>query len=61
MSGSTLGLRLVSTRTPTRGPTPRTGPRGHADGMNNIAVYLINASLILLVIRQIREHPLDAR
>ena len=29
--------------------------------MNNISVYLINASLILLVIRQIREHPLDAR
>jgi hypothetical protein len=29
--------------------------------MNNISTYLINASLILLVIRQIREHPLDAR
>ena len=29
--------------------------------MNNISMYLINASLILLVIRQIREHPLDAR
>ena len=29
--------------------------------MNNITMYLINASLILLVIRQIREHPLDAR
>ncbi|HEV3287388.1 MAG TPA: hypothetical protein VG123_00185, partial [Streptosporangiaceae bacterium] len=29
--------------------------------MNNISVYLVNASLILLVIRQIREHPLDAR
>jgi hypothetical protein len=29
--------------------------------MNNITIYLINASLILLVIRQIREHPLDAR
>jgi hypothetical protein len=29
--------------------------------MNNISVYLINVSLILLVIRQIREHPLDAR
>ena len=27
----------------------------------NITTYLINASLILLVIRQIREHPLDAR
>jgi hypothetical protein len=29
--------------------------------MNNISIYLINAILILLVIRQIREHPLDAR
>jgi hypothetical protein len=29
--------------------------------MNTITTYLINASLILLVIRQIREHPLDAR
>jgi hypothetical protein len=29
--------------------------------MNNISTYLVNASLILLVIRQIREHPLDAR
>jgi hypothetical protein len=29
--------------------------------MNNITMYLINASLIFLVIRQIREHPLDAR
>jgi len=29
--------------------------------MNNISMYLINASLIFLVIRQIREHPLDAR
>jgi hypothetical protein len=29
--------------------------------MNNITMYLVNASLIFLVIRQIREHPLDAR
>ena len=29
--------------------------------MNNITTYLISAGLILLVIRQIREHPLDAR
>jgi hypothetical protein len=29
--------------------------------MNNITTYLISASLILLVIRQIREHPLDTR
>jgi hypothetical protein len=29
--------------------------------MNDITTYLISASLILLVIRQIREHPLDVR
>src|SRR5580704_16335686 len=29
--------------------------------MNNITMYLVNASLIVLVIRQIREQPLDAR
>ena len=29
--------------------------------MSNITTYLISASLILLVIRQVREHPLDAR
>jgi len=29
--------------------------------MSNINVYVINALLVLLVIRQIREHPLDAR
>src|SRR6201989_98821 len=37
------------------------GAREHAEGMSNITTYLINVSLILLVIRQIREHPLDAR
>ena len=35
--------------------------REHADGMSNITTYLISAGLILLVIRQIRQHPLDAR
>jgi hypothetical protein len=29
--------------------------------MNTIAMYVINAILVLLVIRQIREHPLDLR
>ena len=29
--------------------------------MSNITTYLVSASLILLVVRQIREHPLDAR
>jgi DNA-binding NarL/FixJ family response regulator len=29
--------------------------------MNNIGMYVINAVLVLMVIRQIREHPLDLR
>jgi hypothetical protein len=29
--------------------------------MNNTSVYVINAILVLMVIRQIREHPLDLR
>jgi hypothetical protein len=29
--------------------------------MSTITTYLVSASLILLVIRQVREHPLDAR
>ena len=29
--------------------------------MNNITTYLVSAILILMIIRQIREHPLDAR
>jgi len=51
----------MSTRAPTPGPTRRTGVREQAEGMSNITTYLISASLILLVIRQIREQPLDAR
>ena len=38
--------------------TRPTGPARHAGGMN---IYLINALLILLVVRQIREHQLDLR
>lgn len=38
--------------------TRPTGPARHADGMN---MYLINALLVLLVVRQIREHQLDLR
>src|SRR6202035_2082061 len=38
--------------------TRPTGPARHAGGMN---IYLINALLVLLVVRQIREHQLDAR
>ena len=29
--------------------------------MSSVSVYVINALLVLLVIRQIREHPLDLR
>ncbi len=32
----------------------------HCDGMN-INMYVINAILVLMVVRQIREHPLDLR
>jgi hypothetical protein len=38
--------------------TRLTGPARHAGGMN---IYLINALLVLLVVRQIREHQLDLR
>ena len=48
----------MSTRTATRGLTPRRGLARHAGGMN---IYLINALLVLLVVRQIREHQLDLR
>jgi hypothetical protein len=38
----------------------RTGAVRHADGMN-INMYVINAILVLMVVRQIREHSLDLR
>ena len=38
--------------------TRPTGPARHAGGMN---IYLINALLVLLVVRQVREHQLDLR
>ena len=50
----------MSTRTPARGLTPRMGAARHADGMN-INMYVINAILVLMVVRQIREHSLDLR
>jgi hypothetical protein len=50
----------VSTRTPTRGPMLRMGAARHCDGMN-INMYVINAILVLMVVRQIREHQLDLR
>jgi hypothetical protein len=43
---------------PTRGLTRPPVPWGHAGGMN---MYLINALLVLLVLRQIREHQLGLR
>jgi hypothetical protein len=35
-------------------------PAGTVDGMN-INMYVINAILVLMVVRQVREHPLDLR
>ena len=40
--------------------TPWMGAARHADGMN-INMYVINAILVLMVVRQIREHSLDLR
>ena len=57
---STRGWMRESTRTPTRGPTLRALPAGTVDGMN-INMYVINAILVLMVVRQIREHLLDLR
>ena len=57
---STRGLRPLST--PYCHPWADAGgvPGGTVDGMS-INMYVINAILVLMVIRQIREHPLDAR
>jgi hypothetical protein len=51
-------LIRVSTRAATRGLTRWHGPARHAGGIN---IYLLNALLVLLVVRQIREHQLDLR
>jgi hypothetical protein len=58
--GTPGGLSGTSTRTPIHGPTLRGAARRHAHVMN-INMYVINAILILMVIRQVREHPLDLR
>ena len=50
----------MSTPTPTRGLTPRRGAARHPGGMS-LNMYLINALLVLMVIRQVREHSLDLR
>jgi hypothetical protein len=57
---STHGLTSGSTHEPTPGPTLEPGAKAHGIGMN-INVYVINAILVLMVIRQIREHSLDLR
>ena len=58
MGGSACGLIPgVNPDSHPRADAPARG-QGHAGGMN---IYLINALLILLVIRQIREHQLDLR
>lgn len=58
--GSAWGWRPVSTWTPTRGLTLRMGVARHCDGMS-MNMYVINAILVLMVVRQIREHSLDLR
>ena len=60
LGSSTRGLRCTSTRTPSHGPTLDGEARRHAHVMNT-NMYVINAILILMVIRQVREHPLDLR
>src|SRR5712691_657889 len=57
-AGSTRGLTRRSTRIPTSGPTRRAGAGRQAHRMNT-TMYLINGMLVLLVVRQIREHRLD--
>jgi hypothetical protein len=46
---------------PIRGLTRRWAVGGKLGGMNTNSAYLINAILVLLVVRQIREHRLDLR
>ena len=52
--GLTPGFNLGSVH----GLTCPAGPARHACGMN---IYLVNTLLVLLVIRQVREHQLDLR
>src|ERR1022692_3241017 len=56
--GSAWGWGSVSTRTPTRGPMLPVAAARHPGGMN-INIYVVNAILVLMVVRQIREHRLD--
>src|ERR1017187_1649278 len=42
-------------------PARRWAAGGRLGGMNTNSAYLINAILVLLVVRQIREHRLDLR
>ena len=58
---STLGLRSRSTHFPIHAPTrPRAGG-GRLGVMNTTSAYIVNAILVLLVVRQIREHRMDLR
>ena len=50
----------MSTRTANHGVTLWMGAPRHCDGMN-INMYVINAILVLIVVRQIRERQLDLR
>jgi hypothetical protein len=58
---STRGLRRRSTWIPIRGPARRGAGSGRLKVMNTTSAYIVNAILVLLVVRQIREHRMDLR
>lgn len=58
---STRGLRRRSTLIPIRGPTRLCATDGRLVVMNTTSAYIVNAILVLLVVRQIREHKMDLR
>src|SRR5215469_2024921 len=58
---STRGLRCRSTRIPIRGPARRGAGSGRLKVMNTTTAYIVNALLVLLVVRQILWHRMDLR
>ena len=60
-SWPTRGLRGRSTRIPIRGPARRGAGSGRLEVMNTTTAYIVNAILVLMVIRQILWHRMDLR
>lgn len=58
---STLGLRCRSTHFPIHAPTRPSAGGSRLGVMNTTSAYVVNAVLVLLVVRQIREHRMDLR